>query len=309
VKQREWARGLGKKSIQDKQFYDNAIKLATEKSKQVDVYNQEDIDADLQGLEQFATSPLMERQQFTPTLKMKEKPYDIVGAIKKGIDIGYFDETKLDEEGKGTATKSVKTDALLDQSSALIKADTKLYNEGLKKGLWTNEDEAAKWVSNYKLWQADTSVKDIFRSTASDNVFGSGFNETQVNEDFQKWKADVFAGNENAAAYLFGVKLPSSEMLKRTKLLPSRGQQTAGAIYEYETEFNATTTDGSKVRQIGKFEFAPQSMNEQELYKMYLQSLKDRKRTYSMELDKKSSGTTFKQENPTKTEVKKPKPY
>ena len=298
--------------------YSNAVKDLARIAKDPN-YDPEELKVFANNIDLFEQGGIGEND-FTLLIRpTPKKPIDIPSIINKSIDIGYFEDTDLDEQGIGVTSKTVKQNDLLSQSKALVEANDKLYNEGIRKGLWGDKEEAAKWVSNFKLWQADTSVKDIFRSTAANNVFGSGANETQVNEDFQKWKTDLFSGNENAAAYLFGVKLPSGEALKRNKLLPSRGKQTAGAIYEYETESTATTVDGTKVRSKGKFEFAPQAMNEQELYKLYLQSLEDRKRTYGMDLSKKSSGTSFIQSSsqsatptttkPSGTSAKKPKPY
>lgn len=261
-----------------------------------------------QNIKLYASKPFEERM-LPENLALLDAPkvqqaYDLMKDLKS-IDIGYFTETDLTEEGTGEKRKTVKQNDLLEQSKGLVEAKPEYFKAGKDRGLWETKEEAVDWTFRQKLFQADTSREDIMRSTSKSNVFGTGYSETQVNEDYEKWKADLLSGNENAAAYLTGVKMPSGEILEKTKLLTNRGEQTAGVQYDYITEFPSITADGTKIRTKGNINFAPQSLNDQELYAFYLESLRKKKRTYGKDLAVERGNTKFNQAQA----KKKPKPY
>lgn len=286
-----------------KQNYDKAVTALFNLSKDPNA-NREQVAEYAIKVQNYLDAPMEERDDLSIIPPKTEKPIDLFNELKS-LDIGYFTKSDIDAQtGLGEKTKSVEQNKLKSQAKGLVEAKPQVYEYGLNQGLWTNKEEAADWFYLNKLYQADTSKEDIIRNTNKSNIYGSGATEKEVEEDFNKWKQDLKTGDENAASFLFDIKLPSGNKVESFRVVPTveqeQGYSAQGFPPRIKYVFKAVTMQGGQ-KKVEEFEVEPLIEDDTQLYKLYISALKDKKRTYGKKLAERSSNTTFIQDKPTTT--------
>jgi hypothetical protein len=259
-----------------------------------------------QRIKTYASKPFEERMM-PENLSLLDAPkveeqIDLFKELKN-IDIGYFTQADIDAEtGLGEKSKIVVKDKLKSQSESLVNAKPKVYEYGINQGLWTNKKEAADWFYRNKFYQADTSKEDIVRTTSKSNMFGTGSNSKEIEEDFNKWKQDFKNGDENAASFLYNIQLPTGTKIEKFKVVPTveqeQGYAAKGFAPRIKYMFKAVKiVDGQSIEE--DLEIEPLIEDDTQLYKFYISAVKDKNRTYGKDVAERTSKTKVIQDKPT----------
>jgi hypothetical protein len=290
--ERERIKQLAQVGKEEQKFFDTAM---TEFMKNANQYDPEEAQAFLLQAEKYKTARPSERNPalLTQPAKIKEdKGFDLLKPVKD-TQVGLFTNVDKTAEG-GRKTVGIRKADIETQATGIVSSNPDMVKWGISKGVWENEKDAKDFYVSQLIAKANTTSEDIL-PRAGDKDKTTGHTKEEIKNNFQQWKTDLFDGDEDAAAYLLDTKQGAASYnatdFAMSKYIPEGNEQGA-AMQPKRSNYQFTyTLTGKPIRETkdgvvdlfsptDKMVVNPNTMTDEELFKVYLNSLYQRKKMF-----------------------------